>query len=114
MYALAEFVSWVETAPQFRLARLSACVSEQEVLVIGTPLPPIACQFLCHDRRLLTPAGMTWYPRIAADQVLEHFDVGVDQIMLWMKPEEWSAIPMELLKPVQRGSFRAFIGKQVK
>ncbi|MDX1925978.1 MAG: hypothetical protein SFV81_05645 [Pirellulaceae bacterium] len=113
LYALAEFACWVETAPQFRLRRLSACVSEQEVLVIGNPLPPIACQFLCQDGRLLTPAGMTWYPRIAADQVLEHFDVGVDQLMLWMQTEKWSSIPMELLKPVQRGSIRAFVGKHV-
>ena len=111
LYSLDELFNWVVTAPQFRIQKLAACVSEPEVLVIGNPLPPIACEFLCQDGRLLTPAGMTWYPRIDAEQVLEHFDVAPDELLLWTKSDQWSSIPMDMVKPLQRASVRAFVDK---
>ncbi len=109
LFSLEGLVSWIEGAPQFRLRRLAACVSQHEVLVVGNPLPPIACEYLCQEGRLLTPAGMTWYPRIDAALVLEHFDVGNDRLLLWTKTEQWSSIPLELVKPLRRGSFRSLI-----
>jgi hypothetical protein len=112
LYSLDELIKWVVAAPQFRLQKLAACVAEYEVLVIGNPLPPIACEYLCQDGRLLTPAGMTWYPRIDAESVLEHFDVAKDQILLWTKTDEWSSIPIDIVKPLRRGSIRAFDNKQ--
>ncbi len=112
VYSLEELLDWVVAAPQFRLQKLAACVSEREVLVFGNPLPPIACKFLCLEGRLLTPAGMTWYPRISAGQVLEHFDVAADQIFLWTNNEQWSTIPTEYVRPLRRASIRAFVDKQ--
>ena len=112
LFALDNFSSWVDTAPQFRLQRLSACMSDRDVLVIGNPLPPIDCEFLCQEGRLLTPAGMTWYPHINAEQVLEHFDVAANQMLLWTRTDEWSSIPLALIKPLQRGSVRAYVSKQ--
>ncbi len=112
LYEFDELARWVDSAPQFRLRKLAACVAEHEVLVIGNPLPPIVCEFLCLEGRLLTPAGITWYPRLSAEQLLEHFDVNGDQLLLWTKTDQWSTLPIEIVKPLRRGSVRAFVDKQ--
>lgn len=112
LYPLEAFLNWVVTAPQFRIQKLMACTSEQEILVIGNPLPPLECEFLCQEGRLFTPAGMTWYPRIDAEQVLEYFDVAEDEILLWTHSDQFWSVPIEFVKPLRRGSIRALVDQQ--
>jgi hypothetical protein len=105
---LHTLLNWCERVPQFRLNKLTACVAADQVLVLGNPLPSVPCQYLCVDGGLITPVGMTWYPQLESELVLEHFDVHSTELLLWMSTDEWSIIPRTLLRPLQLASMRAY------
>ncbi len=107
LFAFDELATWVETAAMVRLQRLVYCISNDLCLVIGEPLPPIACQYLCQQGQVLTPAGMAWQPAIEVSTVLDLFDVKGDEWLLWIKTEQWSVIAPSVLMPLRRSSVRA-------
>ena len=72
VYALkTSFLGWkayVESAPAIRLQCLRFAVSEnEEVLVIGTPLPVLRGQLYWRNKNLLLPAGFNFDPPVLAD-----------------------------------------------
>lgn len=111
--------SWVETAAQSRLDRLRFCVRREVfdgfdptiverstmALVVGSPLPPIACRYLCRYERLIVPAGYTWQPHFPPSYVLRSFQVEEQCWLLWL-PESVEHIPCDLLQPLRRSNVR--------
>lgn len=67
--AARDWLAWVETAPQIRLARLSFAwdvKAPEHVLVRGTPLPPLPGTRFVEAEGVAVPAGSTWWPQVSA------------------------------------------------
>jgi len=107
LFAIRDLIAWVETAPLVRLERLIYCVSDELYLVIGEPLPTIACQYLCQLGRVLWPAGMSWEPAVDVESIQDLFAVEDDQWLLWTNTDEWALISKSMLMPLRRSSIRA-------
>lgn len=109
---LQVLLRWCERVPSFRLRKLSASVAGEHVLVLGEPLPPVPCRYLCHESRLLTPAGMTWFPRIESPVVLSYFDVQADEYLLWTENDAWSIVAQSQINPLRLASLRAYAAER--
>ncbi len=111
-----DLARWVDTAPQWRLARLvySIAARPQEgppthpyALVLGTPVPPVPAQYLIARQRILLPAGMHWLPALAPDFVSRSFDLQAGQWLLWLTTDQWHIIDDSNLVPLTRASVRS-------
>ncbi len=67
---LAEWRAFAITAPNVRLARWEFAANQQgDVLVRGTPLPPLPGRHYWEADGLLVPCGWHWSPAVSADIV---------------------------------------------
>jgi MoxR-vWA-beta-propeller ternary system domain bpX2 len=98
--------AWIRAAAATRLSRLSVSLSDHWVLVMGSPLPPLPCKYFWQEDRVLIPAGKLWYPSISASQLLEHFQVANNDLLLWVDEQEWTTISPDCIKPLQRSAWR--------
>ena len=97
------FAKWAETASSIRLARLTFAVSENhEVLVLGTPLPPLNGQSLYSDGQLLIPCGFALPPFFLADEI----PVSRDQRLLVESDHSVHVIGSELFVQASRAAIR--------
>ncbi len=109
-----EFARWVNTAPQSRLQALRYCVSMEhespartrEALILGTPLPPLAAQYLIAKDNVLIPAGFHWLPGLDVQYVQRSFGIESHQWLLWQASDRWSVIDDRTFRPLSRGSVR--------
>ena len=83
LLALADWSRWALAAPEIRLQPLRFAVSEtDEVLVVGTPLPPLpGKRFVNHDG-VLVPAGFTWDPPVDAAELRAIHGASIGDVLL--------------------------------
>jgi hypothetical protein len=83
---LTDLDRWAEyaaCAPRVRLERwrFAAC-ADRRVVVLGTPLPPIAGQRLVVEAGIAVPAGWGWSPPVDAAVLAAAYGVGRDDLVL--------------------------------
>ena len=98
--AWADFSAWVETAPDHRLARLRFAMGDRgEVLVAGTPLPPVPGLRHWRCGPLALPAGWTCHPPLDAATAATVFATTPDDVVLAVVDEGagddpgWDVVP---------------------
>jgi hypothetical protein len=95
-WLLTDLESWARyaaTAPQVRLARLAFAANGQgQVIVRGSPLPPLAGQRLVEQAGIAVPSGWTWTPAVDATVVRDVFLLAAGDSALWLADGSWFKI----------------------
>ncbi len=120
LYDAVALNQWLTSASAVRLASLRFCAAaiahdtanarndnSPIVFVVGNPLPPIPCQFLCKLGRIFIPAGYHWVPSLDSSIVEQSFGVQLDQWLLWTVDYGWSLLIENHCLPLSRASLRA-------
>lgn len=121
LYELEPLAAWLKGASNARTTPLRFCLarfgqvntanepSEAPLLVfiIGTPLPPVNCIFLCRDERIFTPAGFQWEPNLDTTLVAQSFGLQTKQWLLWTTDYGWTTIFDDQCVPLSRATLRA-------
>lgn len=120
LYDAVALNQWLTTASAARVASLRFCTAaiahdtvnarhdtSAIVFVVGKPLPPIPCQFLCKHGRIFIPAGYHWVPSLDSSIVEQSFGVQVDQWLLWTVDFGWTLLVENHCLPLSRASLRA-------
>lgn len=109
--SLSEWQSYVATAPNVRLARWEfAANRHDEVLVHGTPLPPLPGRHYWEAEGLLVPCGWHWSPAVSADIVRRvlHIDAAVFALAD-LATSSWEIILPEAFVPARRQNVRGTV-----
>lgn len=103
---LSAWKSYGETAPDIRLKSLRFAVSEnEEVLITGTPLPPLPGQEYWSYENLLLPSGYDFEIPVMATLVGQQLH-GNDDIIVFDAGAGWQRIPASYFVPATRSSIR--------
>lgn len=80
---LSALLNWAQDAPKIRLDRLRFAVrSRQQVLVWGSPLPPIAGTHYVIQGRIASPCGWRWDPELPSESIELWLRAGADSLIL--------------------------------
>lgn len=106
---LPELETFVLSAPQVRLERLQmAAAAEGQVLVRGTPLPPVTGRrFVLHAECIAVPAGYTWTPTISTQVLRKLFNAPAGALVLWGENGTITILTEEQFIPLTRRALLA-------
>jgi len=93
---LTNIRDWEEyalSAPQVRLAPLRFAMNgEGRVLIVGTPLPPLAGERFWEAKGIFIAAGWHWSPAVDATIVRRVLELTDDDVALWHADGRWELI----------------------
>ena len=110
-----DFESWNEfaqAAAEVRLQRLTFAVStERQVLVRGTPLPPLAGERFVERAGIAVPAGFGWQPAVSVEVVRRVLGMAEGGFVLWerdntltrLHPEQFVAATRRAVRETAEG-----------
>lgn len=106
--SLAVWRSYIESAPLVRLQQLSFAFSadQQEVLVIGNPLPAIPGKGYWLNNKLLIPIGFDFNPPLIAELLLSCLDTETASFILFKEDGQRSTIPVDGFTAANRALVR--------
>lgn len=94
-------------APQVRLNPLQfAMNSQRQVLIVGTPLPPLAGERFWEEQGLFLAAGWTWSPAVDAALVREALQLTPNDVALW-HADRWELLRRSDFVAARRAAVRA-------
>jgi len=106
--SLAIWTEYAATAPQVRLARwMFAADGRENVLIRGTPLPPLPGTVFVDRERIIVPAGWTWSPHLPAATLREAFAIDKGDTLLWTPDGACEVIRESGLVAATRSAARA-------
>ena len=112
---VTELAGWREyaaTAPEVRLQGLRFAASEHDqVLVLGTPLPPVPGKEYWLTHNLLLPAGYDFELPLSAGLLAARLNPRNDAVLLFRPDGNWERIPQEALVTASRSAARLTKGK---
>lgn len=98
------------TAPQVRLNRWHFAISiAGEVLVRGTPLPPLPGRRFVERRGVAVPAGFGWSPNVDVELVAQRFELQTNDLLLWIDDDRRERIRAENFVRATRSAVRCSI-----
>jgi hypothetical protein len=104
---LDAWLAYAEIAPEIRLQGLRFAVSsEARVLLLGTPLPPIAGQEQWLMEDILLPAGFDFEAPFLATLVARQLNATGADLLLFAANGSWERVPQAHLVPATRGAVR--------
>jgi hypothetical protein len=104
---LTNWKIYADTAPLIRLQDLSFAVSETgEVLVIGTPLPPIPGSVFTLQDNLLLPAGYDFDPPAIGQFIYSVTGTESNTLLLFHTDGQWEKIPGTCFVRASRSAIR--------
>ncbi len=107
MVDLNAWMAYVETAPQVRLDRWQYAVSEErEVLVLGTPLPPLPGREFWRFKDMLLPGGYDFEYAFLRKAIQQKLNPEKDALVLWTEDGVWQRIPNEDMLSLSRSGVR--------
>jgi hypothetical protein len=110
---LDRFALYVDAAPQVRLRRWSFAANDAgNVLVRGTPLPPLAGAVLFEDAGVLIPCGFAWTPAIDAASLRRVLQLGEGDLALFGETGAWQSIAADAVVAVTRSAVRATVAER--
>jgi hypothetical protein len=105
--SLAEWTAYGLAAPQVRLDRWHFAVSAAgEVIVRGTPLPPLAGARLVEEQGIAVPSGWHWSPAVDADVLCNMFKLSSQDLLLWTPQGRRERIASEQFVRATRSAIR--------
>lgn len=114
---LADFEAWCRhavEAPEVRLAawRVAASREEQLVLILGTPLPPLAgTHFYEAGPRVLLPSGFAWTPAIDSAALRTVLEAAKSDYVWWREKEGVAVLPDANFVPASRSGARRMLAE---
>jgi hypothetical protein len=110
--SLSVWQQYAATAPEVRLQGLRFAASENDqVLVLGTPLPPVPGKEYWLTHNLLLPAGFDFQWPLAAGLLAAKLNPRNDAVLRFGPDGSWEKIPREALVPASRSAARLTGGK---
>ena len=107
MFDGESFYAQALQAPLLRLERLRfAAADTGQVLVIGTPLPPLPGTRFSLHAGVAIPAGFTWSPHVAPEVLARCLKPPPDGLALWTPDGHLAHIHPEQILPVTRSTIR--------
>jgi MoxR-vWA-beta-propeller ternary system domain bpX2 len=104
--SLSAWKGYAETAPDTRLKALRYAVSEnEEVLITGTPLPPLPGREYWGYENLLLPSGYDFEIPVMATLISQQLQ-DKDDIIVFDPTAGWQRIPGSYFIPATRSSIR--------
>lgn len=107
---LVPFDRWQDyalTAPAARLARLRFAVSDRrDVLILGTPLPPLPGQTCWQQHDLLLPAGVDFEVPFLGELIARRLNPKRDAILYMDAAGQWQRIPHAHFVAASRSAVR--------
>jgi len=104
--SLSAWKSYAETAPDIRLKALRHAVSEnEEVLITGTPLPPLPGQEYWSYKNILLPSGYDFDIPVMASLISQQWQNN-DDIIVVDASAGWQRIPTSYFVQATRSSIR--------
>jgi hypothetical protein len=98
--------SFVDGAPLVRLQQLRFAVStDQQVLVVGDPLPPVPGTGYWRNGNLLIPVGFDFDPPLLADLLVHRLDTK-EGFIVFNENGQWTNIPAYSLHDADRALIR--------
>jgi len=105
--SLTVWKNYAETASSTRLNNLRFAVSEKnEVLVVGTPLPPLPGTEFWISNDILVPCGYDFEYRLESVLIKEQYNSGNDSLLLSNIEGEIQLISKTLFVPAKRSAIR--------
>ncbi len=90
---LKAWAAYADRAAQIRLERLAFAVNEGgDVLVRGTPSPPLPGVRFVEDRGIAAAAGWTWRPSVDADVLRDLFQLDAHDLALLHEDGTWDLV----------------------
>lgn len=104
---VATWRDYAISAPQVRLERWTFALNNVgDVLVRGTPLPPIAGRRFVETSGIAIAAGWTWTPHVAADVLVEVLQLEEGDLALLQMDGQWDLIPSDSFVRATRSAVR--------
>lgn len=105
--SLLQWKAYAETAPGIRLAQLQFAVSQNnEVLIMGTPLPPIPGKEYWTRNNILLPCGYDLEIPMAASFISEKLDPEQDGFLIFDTDGNCEKIDLAFLVDAKRSAVR--------
>lgn len=105
---LHSFHAYVQDAAEIRLRPLRfAASADGDVLIQGTPLPPVSGKRFVSHGRIAVPVGFHWAPAVPADVLARRLGVGDGTLVLWRDNVTLTRLGTEQFLPVTRSAMRA-------
>lgn len=105
---VSAWTGWAIEAPQVRLRRLSfAASSDGDVVVRGSPLPPIPGQWFVEDQGIAVPAGLAIRPAVDAATLRTLWSSTPADLILARDDRPWTRIAAEHFVAASRSAARA-------
>jgi MoxR-vWA-beta-propeller ternary system domain bpX2 len=99
--------AYAGTAPQIRLDRWSFALSDAgEVIVRGTPLPPIRGLAFVESEGIAVPAGWTWTPLVDAAVLRDLLGLEPGDLALLRPDGPWDRLPADVFVRATRSAVR--------
>ena len=109
---LAVWQQYAATAPEVRLQGLRfAASADGQVLVLGTPLPPVPGKEYWLTQNILMPGGFDFEWPLAAGVLAARLNPRNDAVLRFRPDGSWEKIPKEALVPASRSAARLTKGK---
>jgi len=104
---LKTWQQFAETTLEVRLQRLQFAVSENgNVLIWGTPLPPIPGEEFWENKHSFLPCGWEFEHSILGDLVQQKWNMERDAVLIFDKEGEWQRIEKENFVKGSRSGIR--------
>jgi hypothetical protein len=104
---LDKFQAYASDAPQWRVERWKfAASADGQVLVQGTPLPPVPGEHWILEDDLAVPAGFRWEPAVAAATLRRVFGLQPGSVALLRRDGTWEHVPAEAWVQCTRSAVR--------
>ncbi len=104
---LAAWHAYAEAAPESRLHPLRfAASAEGRVLVLGSPLPPLASPEYWQQGSLLLPAGFDFEAALLGPLLAQQLQAEAEALLLFSPDGSWERVPLAHLVPATRSAVR--------
>jgi hypothetical protein len=105
---LVDWLEFAQSAAEVRLQRLTFAVSaERQVLVRGTPLPPLAGERFVERAGIAVPAGLGWQPAVSVEVIRRVLGVAEGGFVLWEPDNTVTRLHPEQFVAATRRAVRA-------
>ncbi|MHA3773097.1 hypothetical protein ACXR0O_16315 [Verrucomicrobiota bacterium sgz303538] len=110
-----DWLTYVETAPEFRLQRLVFAVDErnpESVLIRGVPLPPLPGAHFVEAERVAIPAGYQWWPAVTAGSIRRSLACGENELVILRLDGTCALIPRSAWMSAARSTIRLMLAPE--
>ena len=101
------WLAYAITAPAVRLSRLGFAVSENaDVLIRGTPLPPIPGRLFIEDNGVIVPIGWQFDPNVGSNVVRKVLNLDETEMALFSEEGSFERVPVSAFVQATRSAVR--------